>query len=66
MAGAFAGPGAGARDAGPAGDAAVDAEGAPAEEAWASVKWAERYYASERDPADAMPADLDEPERRRP
>ncbi|WP_223179223.1 hypothetical protein [Streptomyces griseicoloratus] len=50
--------------------ATADAEGARAEEAWAytalTLKWAERYYASERGLADAMPADVEEPERRRP
>ncbi|MGD3110716.1 PadR family transcriptional regulator [Streptomyces sp. YGL11-2] len=44
--------------------AEVDAEGARAEAAWAYpslvLKWSERYYASERDRADAMLADLDE------
>ncbi|MGW1005499.1 PadR family transcriptional regulator [Streptomyces sp. NPDC002520] len=50
--------------------AAADAEGGRADEAWAypvlTLKWAERYYASERDLADAMLADLDELESRRP
>ncbi|OLZ64058.1 PadR family transcriptional regulator [Streptomyces sp. IMTB 2501] len=50
--------------------AEADAEGGRAEEAWAypvlTLKWAERYYASERDLADAMLADLEELERRRP
>lgn len=44
--------------------AAADVEGAKAEEAWAyptlTLKWAERYYASERDLADAMLADIEE------
>ncbi|KUL35011.1 PadR family transcriptional regulator [Streptomyces sp. NRRL F-4489] len=44
--------------------AEVDAAGARAEAAWAYpslvLKWSERYYASERDLADAMLADLDE------
>lgn len=50
--------------------AAVDAEAAQEEEAWAypalTLKWAERYYASERELADAMLADLEELERGRP
>ncbi|MEV6841273.1 PadR family transcriptional regulator [Streptomyces sp. NPDC051133] len=50
--------------------AEADAEGGRAEQAWAypvlTLKWAERYYASERDLADAMLADLDELERKRP
>ncbi|MFB6569320.1 PadR family transcriptional regulator [Streptomyces noursei] len=44
--------------------AEADAAGARAEAAWAypslALKWSERYYASERDLADAMLADLDE------
>lgn len=44
--------------------AEVDVEDACGEEAWAYpalvLKWSERYYASERDLADAMLADLDE------
>lgn len=44
--------------------AAADAVGARAEEEWAypalTLRWAERYYASERDLADAMLADLEE------
>jgi hypothetical protein len=44
--------------------AEVDVESARAEEAWAYpalvLKWSERFYASERDLADAMLADLDE------
>lgn len=50
--------------------AEADVEGSAGEEAWAypglTLKWAERYYASERDLADAMLADLDELERKRP
>ncbi|MBD0424075.1 PadR family transcriptional regulator [Streptomyces sp. TRM S81-3] len=50
--------------------AAADVEGARTEEAWAypalTLRWAERYYASERDLADAMLADLEELERRLP
>ncbi|WP_405783459.1 PadR family transcriptional regulator [Streptomyces sp. NBC_00859] len=50
--------------------AEVDIAGARGEEAWAyptlTLKWAERYYASERDLADSMLADLEELERRRP
>ncbi|MDT9687857.1 PadR family transcriptional regulator [Streptomyces sp. P9(2023)] len=46
-----------------------DVEGAKADEAWAyptlTLKWAERYYASERDLADAMLADIEELERER-
>lgn len=42
--------------------AAADAEGAGTEDAWAytalTLKWAERYYAAERDRAAAMLADL--------
>ncbi|MEU8782336.1 PadR family transcriptional regulator [Streptomyces sp. NPDC048637] len=49
--------------------AEVDVEDAGGEEAWAYpalvLKWSERYYASERDLADAMLADLDERDRRR-
>ncbi|WP_432758630.1 PadR family transcriptional regulator [Streptomyces lydicamycinicus] len=49
--------------------AEVDAEDTRDEEAWACpalvLKWSERYYAAERDLADAMLADLDERERRR-
>ncbi|MFJ9810188.1 PadR family transcriptional regulator [Streptomyces sp. NPDC101158] len=44
--------------------AGADLEGARADEAWAyptlTLKWAERYYASERDLADAMLADIEE------
>ncbi|MFB7634396.1 PadR family transcriptional regulator [Streptomyces sp. NPDC056149] len=44
--------------------AEVDAEGARSDAAWAYpalvLKWSERFYASERDLADAMLADLDE------
>jgi hypothetical protein len=44
-----------------------DVEGAKANEAWTyptlTLKWAERYYASERDLADAMLADIEELER---
>ncbi|MEC4016364.1 hypothetical protein [Streptomyces sp. H27-D2] len=50
--------------------AQADVAGAQGQEAWAyptlTLKWAERYYASERDLADAMLADLEELERRRP
>ncbi|WP_432142707.1 PadR family transcriptional regulator [Streptomyces sp. bgisy084] len=46
-----------------------DAEDTRDEESWAYpalvLKWSERYYAAERDLADAMLADLDERERRR-
>lgn len=49
--------------------AEADAEGARAEAAWAyprlTLKWAERYYAAERDLADAMLADVEELERER-
>ncbi|MFF3543994.1 PadR family transcriptional regulator [Streptomyces platensis] len=49
--------------------AEVDAEDPPGEDAWAYpalvLKWSARYYAAERDLADAMLADLDERERRR-
>ncbi|MEV7794305.1 PadR family transcriptional regulator [Streptomyces sp. NPDC087512] len=49
--------------------AEADAEGAGTEEAWAypqlALKWAERYYAAERDLADAMLSDVEELERRR-
>ncbi|MGY5128612.1 PadR family transcriptional regulator [Streptomyces nigrescens] len=49
--------------------AEVDVDDACGEEAWAYpalvLKWSERYYASERDLADAMLADLDERDRRR-
>ncbi len=48
--------------------AEADAEDARGEEAWDCpalvLKWSERYYASERDLADAMLADLEERERR--
>ncbi|MFI8951051.1 PadR family transcriptional regulator [Streptomyces sp. NPDC053750] len=44
--------------------AAADAEGSRGKEEWAyptlTLKWAERYYASERDLADAMLADIEE------
>ncbi|MEU5055628.1 MULTISPECIES: PadR family transcriptional regulator [unclassified Streptomyces] len=44
-----------------------DVEGAKGNEAWTyptlTLKWAERYYASERDLADAMLADIEELER---
>ncbi|MGW8887421.1 PadR family transcriptional regulator [Streptomyces sp. NPDC055749] len=47
--------------------ALADVEGARAEAAWAypalTLKWAERYYASERDLADAMLADIEELEK---
>ncbi|MBM4791989.1 PadR family transcriptional regulator [Streptomyces sioyaensis] len=46
----------------------AEADGARAEEAWAYpslvLKWSQRYYAAERDLADAMLADLDERDRR--
>ncbi|MFI8823083.1 PadR family transcriptional regulator [Streptomyces sp. NPDC053431] len=49
--------------------AEADIEGAKADEAWAypslTLKWAERYYASERDLADAMLADIEELEAER-
>ncbi|MGW4159690.1 helix-turn-helix transcriptional regulator [Streptomyces sp. NPDC004788] len=49
--------------------AEADVEGAKADEAWAyptlTLKWAERYYASERDLADAMLADIEELESER-
>ncbi|MFD3944518.1 helix-turn-helix transcriptional regulator [Streptomyces sp. NPDC058579] len=49
--------------------AEADVEGAKVEEAWAyptlTLKWAERYYASERDLADAMLADIEELEKER-
>ncbi|MFJ3583881.1 PadR family transcriptional regulator [Streptomyces sp. NPDC090127] len=49
--------------------AQTDVDGSKAEEAWAyptlTLKWAERYYASERDLADAMLADIEELERAR-
>lgn len=49
--------------------AEADVEGAKAEEAWAyptlTLKWAERYYASERDLADAMLTDIEELEKGR-
>ncbi|MER7398918.1 PadR family transcriptional regulator [Streptomyces sp. NPDC000151] len=48
--------------------AAADAEGAAAEDAWAytelTLKWAERYYAAERDRAAEMLAELAELEER--
>ncbi|MEU6478223.1 PadR family transcriptional regulator [Streptomyces sp. NPDC047017] len=48
--------------------ARADVEGAGDEEAWAypalTLKWAERYYAAERDLADAMLADIEELHRR--
>ncbi|GHB45506.1 hypothetical protein GCM10010377_40370 [Streptomyces viridiviolaceus] len=44
--------------------AAADAEGSRDKEEWAypalTLKWAERYYASERDLADAMLADIEQ------
>ncbi|MFD9206941.1 PadR family transcriptional regulator [Streptomyces sioyaensis] len=47
----------------------AEEDGARAEEAWAYpslvLKWSQRYYAAERDLADAMLADLDERDRRR-
>ncbi|MYR42102.1 PadR family transcriptional regulator [Streptomyces sp. SID5910] len=47
--------------------AEADAEGAGTDEAWAypqlALKWAERYYAAERDLADGMLADVAELER---
>ncbi|MEU5092715.1 helix-turn-helix transcriptional regulator [Streptomyces sp. NPDC021356] len=50
--------------------AEADVEGARGEEAWAypalTLKWAERYYAAERDLADAMLADIEELHRRQP
>ncbi|MFJ9828376.1 PadR family transcriptional regulator [Streptomyces sp. NPDC101160] len=49
--------------------AEADVEGARADEAWAyptlTLKWAERYYASERDLAGAMLADIEELESER-
>ncbi|MFE7543824.1 PadR family transcriptional regulator [Streptomyces platensis] len=49
--------------------AEVDAEDTRDEEPWTYpalvLKWSERYYAAERDLADAMLADLEERERRR-
>ncbi|MFD5765100.1 PadR family transcriptional regulator [Streptomyces sp. NPDC127049] len=49
------------------GRAAADAAEAGAEEAWAypllTLTWAERYYAAERDLADAMLADIERAER---
>ena len=49
--------------------AAADVEGAAAEPGWAYpemvLRWSERYYADERDRADAMLADLDAAERKR-
>lgn len=49
--------------------AETDAECAPADDASAYpslvLKWSERHYASERDLADAMLADLEELDRRR-
>ncbi|MFI8998987.1 PadR family transcriptional regulator [Streptomyces sp. NPDC053542] len=49
--------------------AAADAEGAATEDAWAytelTLKWAERYYAAERDRATEMMAELAELEDRR-
>jgi len=49
--------------------AQADAEGAASEPGWAYpemvLRWSERYYADERDRADAMLADLDKVERRR-
>ncbi|MEU9853025.1 PadR family transcriptional regulator [Streptomyces sp. NPDC047974] len=48
------------------GRAEADAERAATDEAWAypllSLRWAERYYAAERDLADGLLADLDERE----
>ncbi|WP_411977085.1 PadR family transcriptional regulator [Streptomyces solicathayae] len=48
--------------------AEADVSGAESEEAWKypmlTLKWAERYYASERDLADAMLADIEELEAR--
>lgn len=48
--------------------AEADVEGAKGEEAWAyptlTLKWAERYYRSERDLADDMLADIEELEQR--
>lgn len=50
--------------------AETDAADAGADEAWAlprlTLTWAERYYAAERDLADAMLADIEEWERERP
>ncbi|MFG2826720.1 helix-turn-helix transcriptional regulator [Streptomyces sp. NPDC048434] len=50
--------------------AETDAEGAPAEDSSAYpslvLKWSERHYASERDLADAMLADLEALDRKRP
>ncbi|MFI8516442.1 helix-turn-helix transcriptional regulator [Streptomyces sp. NPDC085481] len=50
--------------------AEADVADAGADEAWAypllTLKWAERYYAAERDLADAMLADIEELERNRP
>ncbi|WP_438817568.1 PadR family transcriptional regulator [Streptomyces finlayi] len=47
--------------------AVADVEGSKDEAAWAyptlTLKWAERYYASERDLADAMLSDIEELER---
>ncbi|MCF3173074.1 PadR family transcriptional regulator [Streptomyces sioyaensis] len=47
----------------------AEVDGARAEETWAYpslvLKWSQRYYAAERDLADAMLADLDERDRRR-
>ncbi|WP_254068552.1 PadR family transcriptional regulator [Streptomyces sp. TM32] len=47
----------------------AEEDGARAEEEWAYpslvLKWSQRYYAAERDLADAMLADLDERDRRR-
>ncbi|MEU6662873.1 helix-turn-helix transcriptional regulator [Streptomyces sp. NPDC046821] len=47
--------------------AEADMEGAQANEAWSyptlTLKWAERYYASERDLAEAMLSDIEELER---
>jgi hypothetical protein len=44
--------------------AVADVEGAKGEAAWAyptlTLKWAERYYASERDLANGMLADIEE------
>ncbi|MEU6948876.1 PadR family transcriptional regulator [Streptomyces sp. NPDC046316] len=49
--------------------AEADVEGAKAEEAWAypmlTLTWAERYYAAERDLADAMLTDIENLERSR-
>ncbi|MER6095539.1 helix-turn-helix transcriptional regulator [Streptomyces sp. NPDC001728] len=50
--------------------AEADVADAAADEAWAfprlTLTWAERYYAAERDLADAMLADIEELERERP